>query len=294
MADFFNDIEVLWISRFDYKPDWILASHAHKDFYQLIYCIDGSCTLLLNGRKHQISAPEVLFFPPNVKHGFIDITANGLKTLDTKFKIHSRKLSGYCKGLPCIIQVSSNEIYNQLETIHKNGNIQDILYEECCQLLIGQILIELMRETRETRAAEKPLPEFTEDRELSPIVTKIIEYIKAHYQERIDAGVLEKEMFYSYRYLSKFFHKEMNMTPIRFIESYKVLKARELLKNTEFEIKYISEILGYSNVHEFSRSFKRNVGIPPAHWRDTAWSEICKDVVIHSGFENTLFIEKRS
>jgi AraC-like DNA-binding protein len=292
MADFFNDIEVLWISRFNYKSDWILAPHAHKEFCQLIYCIDGSCSLLLDNQSYQISAPAVLFFPPNTKHGIINITTTGLKTLDTKFKIRSRKLLKYCRRLPYILTVPSNEIYNKLEAIHKNGIIRDALYEEYCQLILGQILIELMRETGGERLTEKPIPGFSEDPELSPLVSKVMEYIKTHYQERINTVVLEQEMFFSYRYLSKHFYNEMKMTPIQFAEKYKVYKAKELLRNTEFAIKYISEILGYSNVHEFSRSFKKNVGIPPARWRDTAWSDICKDVVIHSGFENTLFIKK--
>jgi AraC-like DNA-binding protein len=41
-------------------------------------------------------------------------------------------------------------------------------------------------------------------------------YIKTHYQEHIDTRILEKEIYYSYRYLSKHFYKEMNMTPIQY------------------------------------------------------------------------------
>jgi quercetin dioxygenase-like cupin family protein len=54
MANCFNDIEILWVSRFDYRSDWILTPHVHEDFFQLIYCIDGSCTLILNGQQHRI------------------------------------------------------------------------------------------------------------------------------------------------------------------------------------------------------------------------------------------------
>ncbi|MDR2534506.1 MAG: AraC family transcriptional regulator [Treponema sp.] len=294
MADCFNDIEVLWISRFDYKSNWQLSPHAHKDFYQLIYCINGDFTLTLDGGCRRINSPKILFFRPGMSHGFIDISGGGLKTLDTKFKVHSRKLAGYCKRLPGIIDITGEEIYNGLERIRENGNVREILYEENCQLLLGQILIELIRRTSQKETIERSPPDFLTHKNISPVIEKLLEYIKNHYQEHIDAAILEREMHYSYRYLSKIFHQEMNRTPVEFIEEYKIFKAREMLKNTDFTIKYISEILAFSNVHQFSRSFKKNAGIPPGEWRYSALNAVRKDVVIHSGYENILHIKELS
>jgi AraC-like DNA-binding protein len=234
-----------------------------------------------------------LFFRPGLKHGIIDIKDEGFKTLDTKFRIHSRRLAAFCKRLPFII-THSGEIYEQLENIRENGITKDVLYEENCRLLLAQILVKLIRMTRGEKNADAPEEDFTPSRELSSLSGKILEYIKAHYQEPVDSMDLERELHYSYRYLSKFFHREMNMTPVQFGERYRVFKAKELLKNSEMEIKNISEMLSYSDIHQFSRSFKKITGVPPAQWRKTAWSGICQDVVIHSGFENTLYIEKTS
>ena len=137
-------------------------------------------------------------------------------------------------------------------------------------------------------------PDFFPQRKLSILTQKVTDYIKTNYQIPLNTQTLEKELHYSYRYISKLFSYEMDMTPIDYIEKYKVFKAKELLKDTEFAIKYISKILSYPDVYQFSRVFKKNTGIPPGQWRDTAWSDICKDVVIHSGFENTLFIDRNS
>jgi YesN/AraC family two-component response regulator len=227
-----------------------------------------------------------------VEHGFIDVSRAGMKTLDTKFKIHSRKLAAFCKHLPAVIHNVGGEIYEPLEHIRENGITKDILYEEDCRLLLAQILIKLLRVTNEEKRKVLSAKNFTPTRQLSPISEKIIQYVMAHCEELVDAGVLERELHYSYRYLSKYFHREMDMTPVQFAKSCKVLKAKEMLENTKMEIKNISEFLGYSDVHEFSRSFKKVTGVPPGHWKEIARSGICQDVVIHSGFENTLFIEK--
>lgn len=293
MASFFKDLEVLWIARFDYKSDWILSPHAHKDFYQIVYFIDGSCTVVIDGKKEIVPAPRVLFFSPNVKHGFIKITTKRLKTLDIKFRIHSKKLSGYCKKIPAVISVNNDDIYDLLEKIRLSGSARELFFEEECQLLLGKILIDLLRTVQGN--AEKPLPDFSGDREnLHPVTARVYEFIKNHYQEKIDAAFLEANLHYSYRYLSGHFRREMNMTPVEFAEVYKISKAKEFLKNTEFEIKYISEILKYPSVHQFSRSFKKVTGVPPGEWRNTAYLDIGRDIIIQPGFENTLFIKKNS
>ena len=291
MAECFNDIEVLWVSRFDYQKDWILSSHSHNDFYQIIYCIDGSCTLALKEQHYLLNPRTVLFLPPKLEHGFFNI--QGLKTLDTKFKIHSRKMAAFCKQLPYIIAAGGEDIYEQFESIRENGLTREVLYEENCRLLLAQILIKLLRMTRNEKMKRLSEENFIPPKKLSPLSGRILEYIKNHYREPVDSEALERELHYSYRHLSKIFHREMKMTPVQFVDHYKVLKAKELLKNTGEEIKNISAQLNYSDVHQFSRSFKKIAGIPPAQWRETAWSGICQDVVIHTGFENTLFIERK-
>jgi YesN/AraC family two-component response regulator len=158
--------------------------------------------------------------------------------------------------------------------------------------MLGQILIELIRINTEKESIIKPMTKLEPDKEFSAIVANIVKYIKNHYSETIDSEILEKELAYSYRYLSKVFQKEINMTPVKYIEKYKHFKAKEFLKNTDFEIKYISDLLGYQNVHDFSRSFKKNAGMPPNKWRCAARLDLRKIIIIHPGFVNTSYRTK--
>jgi hypothetical protein len=84
MAGCFNDIEVLWIVRFDYKSNWQLSPYEHKNIYQFIYCMAGSFSLILNGESICIDSPVVLLFKPLVNHGFIDIHG-GLNSVCSPF-----------------------------------------------------------------------------------------------------------------------------------------------------------------------------------------------------------------
>ena len=290
MYEFFNDVEVLQTARFDYQQGGILDPHAHKDFYQLIYCFDGTCTVVLNKREYSLSgSPVVIFIRPHVRHGLKNFCPKGLKTLEIKFKIHSRNLAEYCKTLPYLIPVSTGEIYEGLERIRKNGMTMEFLFRENCNIMLGQILITLIRvvvpHKQETATDSDLIP----PRNVSSLTAKVIDYIKTNDNNRISAQTIENEMHYTYRYISKLFAEEMGMTPIDYIEHCKNLKAQKMLKDTELPIKYIGEILGYSSTNQFYRVFTKCNGIPPKKWRDTEWFNICKGVSIQPGFVNSQY-----
>jgi len=293
MGAFFNDIEVLWISRFDYKPGWILSIHAHKDFFQLIYCLKGSCTLSLDNKQYKIISPTVLLFPPGTKHGFSNIAKEGMKTLDTKFFIHSQQLFKICSHLPCVINDKIENIYDLLEVIRNCGNRKDLFYQENCQILLGEILLKLIcTRLPPKEESHTTVSLITQEQNLSPICKHIISFIEQHFQEPLNSDILEKESNYSYRYISRIFKQEVKMTPFTFVEKYRILKAQDLLRYSDYELKRICEIVGYPDIHQFSKIFTRITGTPPGQWRKNTLFEICKDVLIHPGFENKILIKQ--
>ncbi len=287
----FNDIEVLWIARFDYKQNWLLSSHSHDDFFQLIYFVEGSCNVTLNGDVRRVESPAILFLPPSFEHGLSGVGVKGLKTLDTKFKITNPALSEICRLIPPAMTIYEDDIYSALEEIREEGEDRDCLYQEYCQLLLGRILIKLVRSSTSLRP-DKALPAtLSPGQDRSLIVSRIIGFLEHNYQKKITSDMLEDHIPYSYRYLSRLLEKEIGMTPIEYAEHYRILKAKELLSYGDYELKHISEIIGYPNIHQFSRSFKKVTGMPPGQWREQKRSGIGKDVVIHPEFENTLLIQ---
>jgi AraC-like DNA-binding protein len=53
----------------------------------------------------------------------------------------------------------------------------------------------------------------------------------------------------------------------RLVQKVRLQQALELLKNTQFQLVEISELLGYSNASHFSRAFKKWTGFSPLHFR---------------------------
>lgn len=69
-------------------------------------------------------------------------------------------------------------------------------------------------------------------------------------------------------YFGKIFRDSVGKSPQEFLISYRMTKAAELLKLTQFPIRDISNAVGYPSQLHFSRAFKKVYGISPREWRD--------------------------
>lgn len=285
MHNYGSDIEVLWISRFDYKYDWVLDNHYHEGFYQLIYLVEGNCEVCIDDRIEKINAPAILFFKPAVIHGLRNIGIKGLCTLDTKFKIFNEMLAKYCDVLPSVIKTSDEMILSLLEDIRKEGLKLDMLYRENCQFLFGQVLVRLIRSLnmKEKRImisiGKGPM-------EISDVSSELLKYIHNNYFKRITSIDLEQTVSYTYRHILKVFRKDLGLTPMEYLYRYRIEKAMELLSFGDYELKYVAEILGFNNIHDFSRVFKKIAGVPPGKWKYDNNAGICKDISINPNFKN--------
>ena len=47
----------------------------------------------------------------------------------------------------------------------------------------------------------------------------------------------------------------------------KIKEAKKLLRKEDLSVSRISDMLSYSSIHNFSRSFKKSVGISPTDYR---------------------------
>ena len=63
------------------------------------------------------------------------------------------------------------------------------------------------------------------------------------------------------------FKRYMGVTPMQYVTSIRINKAKELLKNTNYSIQEISGRLGYQSTQAFDRVFKRETGMKPLEFR---------------------------
>lgn len=103
--------------------------------------------------------------------------------------------------------------------------------------------------------------------EINSAIEEMDLYIRSHYRESLNISELARKYHFNQSYLTRVFKKQKGKSPLKLINELRIHDAGELLKNPELSIREISEILGFTEQHYFSRIFKDFTGQSPKEYR---------------------------
>ena len=106
---------------------------------------------------------------------------------------------------------------------------------------------------------------------------KIVDTVKNYVEKNLpcatlDGAAIEAEL--SAGYLSKLFKHHAEMSFSDYLLACKMKRAKTLLADTRMKGYEISELVGYDNPKNFSRSFKQYYGISPREYREKGFIEL--------------------
>lgn len=99
----------------------------------------------------------------------------------------------------------------------------------------------------------------------SLIVNRTITYMHNNYANpalKLN-NFAQNQLSITYNHLSRVFHAETGMKFNQFLTQIRMKKAMELLQNSDYKLYEISEMVGYVNYENFSRTFKSYYGKSP-------------------------------
>jgi YesN/AraC family two-component response regulator len=99
--------------------------------------------------------------------------------------------------------------------------------------------------------------------ETQKIVLKAISYIHTHYSYPITRKDVAEYVGLSERHLTRCFNLELGLTPMTYLNRYRVKQARQMLESGPRRISEVAEKVGFSSGGYFSRVFRDEVGISP-------------------------------
>ncbi|KQO16572.1 response regulator transcription factor [Paenibacillus sp. Leaf72] len=111
----------------------------------------------------------------------------------------------------------------------------------------------------DAQTEEQPAPETAID--------KIKHYISCHYKEASLENASNVVYMNPY-YLSKYFKQKTGENFSDYLTAVRMNKAAELLKDPSYKTYEISELVGYSNAKNFTRTFRRYFGETPREYRN--------------------------
>ena len=98
-------------------------------------------------------------------------------------------------------------------------------------------------------------------------IDKVIGYIEDNYSKKISIDDFVKLVHISKFHFLRVFKNITGSSPYEYLTNYRIKKSKYLLKNTDKSVNEISLTIGYLNVNNFIRDFKKYVNTTPGQYR---------------------------
>jgi len=97
-------------------------------------------------------------------------------------------------------------------------------------------------------------------------IAPAIEYISQNYNKPLTNDELAAVTGMSTVYFRKLFTSVMGVSPITYAHNLRIEKAKEMLTSDYGTLSDIAVSLGYQNLYDFSRDFKKHTGVAPSKY----------------------------
>ncbi|HAX74145.1 MAG TPA: hypothetical protein DCY20_11530 [Firmicutes bacterium] len=148
------------------------------------------------------------------------------------------------------------DLYNQKPYGFELG-IKSSLFHVLSTLVLNQELISLDEATFETQSSKLNY------------VKKALDYLHAHYDQKMMMTDLANHLTISNEYLSRLFKAYTGKTPVEYLIYYRIEQAAKLLVTTDQTIIDIALQCGFDNISYFIKKFKHYKGLTPKQYQKT-------------------------
>lgn len=105
------------------------------------------------------------------------------------------------------------------------------------------------------------------DSEMQRLIFKALSYIHANYPAQITRKDVADFVGLSERHLTRCFKYELGLTPMTYLNRYRILQSRTLLETGRGNIAEIAEKVGFTSGGYFTRVFRQEVGVSPRDYQ---------------------------
>jgi len=104
-------------------------------------------------------------------------------------------------------------------------------------------------------------------------VRQVMDYIAAHYSEKITLNKLAQHTNLSTYYLSNLIKKETGIILADHINRIRIEQSKKLLRDTELSILEVAQEVGYQYQNHFASIFRRQTGFTPTEYKSVAGAD---------------------
>jgi two-component system response regulator YesN len=130
---------------------------------------------------------------------------------------------------------------------------------------LSGVWFQALKDHGEKLLAQIPRAERPQD-----IIQQTLLIIEKNYMKDINILQIADELQVTPNYLSTVFHKKMDITFIKYLTRIRLIKAQQLLLETNAQVQEVAELVGYVNPRYFAKLFTEFTGCYPSDYRKSA------------------------
>lgn len=170
--------------------------------------------------------------------------------------------------LVSFIAIATRTVVNDGIPIETAFSLSDSLIESSESLTTARQIIDFFVYTAEHFML---LYQKNDEREVSPVIKQVYNYIDTHLFEKITLNDIAESINMSRTYLSSKFKKETNKGLNQYILERRIEEAKEMLLFTNYSFQEISTQLNFSSQSYFIKCFKEVTELTPKQYKDAYW-----------------------
>jgi len=266
--------DIVTVHYFEYTKNYKFPGESHN-FWEVVYVDRGQVIEKVEDEEVVLKSGDILFHKPNEWHSqcadgenvanvaiisFISTsgcmnyfkdrkTTAGSKQRELLSKMieEGRKLFGEQLGDPYITKFNKNPE-------HPFG------CEQLIRLYLAEFLISIIR--NEMRGVESKLTQNTSN----ALLNSILEFMDENISRKMTLDELEVHTHTSRTAIENAFNNAFNCGAIKYFIKMKIDYAKIYIREGNYNVTQIAEMLGYESVHYFSRQFKQVTGMSPKEY----------------------------
>ena len=231
--------------------DYSIDAHFHGN-YELIYCMEGSTGVTVNGAAMELQPGEMLLITPYTIHAlriecddraWVGVFSEDFISAFTAEHRHVRYSKFRCDGKT--EQVLRQKLFVESQPSH---------YEHmACLYLVCDGCVKNAQVCDSGQDAV--------------FVRRVVEYIADNLSESLSMKALAKALNYEYHYFSALFHQYLGMNFKSFLNLFRFEYACKQLSDKNIGITEVANSCGFGSIRNFNRVFKSICGCTPREYK---------------------------
>lgn len=276
---------IITIHYFEYMKDFVFHGESH-DFWEFLYVDKGSVLVRAGDDQFRLDTGDIIFHEPNefyairsVGNVSPNLVVMSFTSASPAMDLFRRKSFALTMEERTLISAILNAAREAFSTPLHIPSIEQVKLNEQApfgaqqfvQLCLELFLLTVARQIsfRSSRSADtgqrQVLPAGRQDHK-NQYVQEIISYMQFHICEQLTLDQLCEHFSLSRSALQKLFHHEMGCGPMKYFNSLKIDRSKEMIRDGNRNFTEIAGFLSYSSLSYFSKQFKKATGMSPMEY----------------------------